>query len=59
VTRAEGCATDLAAVCPDLLGPVAAAVILHGSLGFGQLRQAAATSTSSSWSIARWVRPNV
>jgi hypothetical protein len=36
VTRAEGCATDLAAVCPDLLVPVVAAVILHGSLAFGQ-----------------------
>jgi predicted nucleotidyltransferase len=36
VTRAEGCATDLAAACADLLGPVVAAVILHGSLAFGQ-----------------------
>ncbi len=36
MTRAEGCATDLAATCADLLGPVVAAVIRHGSLAFAQ-----------------------
>jgi predicted nucleotidyltransferase len=36
LTRAGGCATDLAAACADLLGPVVAAVIRHGSLAFAQ-----------------------